>query len=245
MKIIPADKPIAAWNVGEILSDLLFWAIHASPEPLSDAWLNTYKEKLVSVTDAASRSFADDPVTLQKLIDVRRLGFKFATLLCDRPALSTIPIEEWTVPKYRRLFNDLDTLQAHFQDAGKEVIAPATITEAANDLGGRILEAMTVASTPADGGKPTKATISQGAFVYNGKTVDCIQPAPWRLLNFMEGKTEADLEEAYRHAINDNQKDSTDSAIKSMVRKANAALEAVSHPSRLSKPKNVSKIVWA
>lgn len=90
-----------------------------------------------------------------------------------------------------------------------------------------------------------KATISQGVFAYNGKTTDCIEPAPWRLLEFMDGKSEADLTEAYHYAIKDAEKDWTDSAIKSMVRQANAALEAVNHPLRLSKPKNVNKIVWA
>ncbi len=93
---------------------------------------------------------------------------------------------------------------------------------------------------------PTKSegAVSQGMFVYNGTKTDGIEPAPWRLLQFMEGKNESDIDEAYHYAINDDEKDWTDSAIKSIVRKANAALEAVSHPSGLSKPRNVSKIVW-
>lgn len=91
----------------------------------------------------------------------------------------------------------------------------------------------------------TEGTVSQGVFAYKGKRAEDIQPAPWRLLEFMEGVSEADVDEAYRHAIRDDEKECTESAIKSMVREANAALEAVVHPKRLSKSKNVRHIIWS
>jgi hypothetical protein len=86
--------------------------------------------------------------------------------------------------------------------------------------------------------------VSQGAFVYNGMTFDGIEPAPWRLLELMCKHTEYDVEEAYQYAIRDDKKDCTENAINTMIRKANRALEAVQHPQRLSKPKNVSRIIW-
>lgn len=91
----------------------------------------------------------------------------------------------------------------------------------------------------------TEGAVSQGVFVYNGKQTDSIEPAPWGLLQFMEDKDEADIDEAYRHAIGDHAKDPTSSAIKSMLSKANNALLIVNHPKRLSKVKRVPKIIWA
>lgn len=83
----------------------------------------------------------------------------------------------------------------------------------------------------------------QGRFEYRGKVGEC-QAQPWRLLEFMWGKQEADPQEAYRYAHDDHAKTGTESAIKTMVRKANIALEGACYPKRLSKPKNVRKIVW-
>jgi len=105
---------------------------------------------------------------------------------------------------------------------------------------------------PSSGAKPvdaakaskTEGAVSQGVFVYNGKRAENIQPAPWRLLEFMEDKSEAGSEEAYQHAIDEHDKDSTPGAIKGMIFKANQALLEVTHPKQLSKAKGVNKIVW-
>lgn len=91
----------------------------------------------------------------------------------------------------------------------------------------------------------TEGAISQGVFVYNGKRVENIPPAPWRLLEFMEGRIEGDTEEAYRYAIKDHAKESTSQAIKSLLTKANAALEEVTYPKHLSKVRGLEKLIWA
>lgn len=90
----------------------------------------------------------------------------------------------------------------------------------------------------------TEGAVSQGVFVYNGERAENIPPAPWRLLEFMESKSESDAEEAYQYAIDEHDKDSTPGAIKAMLFKANQALLEVRHPKQLSKPKGVRKIVW-
>ena len=161
---------------------------------------------------------------------IAHLGLKNVPLPSSR--------REWEV-LLGRIGADVNTLLA-FKRGELEPWEVIRLAAGSNSTDGR-----PVGSAPPDDGKHTKATISQGVFVYNGERTENIEPAPWRLLDFMEGKIEADLEKAYRHAINDNQKDWTDSAIKSMICKANAALEAVNYPARLSKPKNVSKIIWA
>ena len=91
----------------------------------------------------------------------------------------------------------------------------------------------------------TEGAVSQGVFVYNGNRVENIPPAPWRLLEFMESKSEADSEEAYRYAIKDHAKESTSSAIKSLLTKANAALEEVTYPKNLSKVRGLEKLIWS
>ena len=100
--------------------------------------------------------------------------------------------------------------------------------------------------TPGNAAKASKTegAVSQGVFVHNGKRTDNIEPVPWGLLQFMEDKVEADIDEAYRHAIGDQARDSTPSAIKSMLSKANTALVLVSHPKHLSKVRRVPKIIW-
>ena len=90
----------------------------------------------------------------------------------------------------------------------------------------------------------TEGAVSQGVFVYNGNRAENISPAPWRLLEFMEAKSESDCEEAYQYAIDEHDKDSTPGAIKGMLFKANQALLEVQHPKQLSKPKGVRKIIW-
>lgn len=92
--------------------------------------------------------------------------------------------------------------------------------------------------------KKVEGTVLQGVFVYKENRAEHIEPAPWRLLEFMEDIEEADSEEAYHYAIDDKEKDSTPRAINTMVSKANAALTAVTYPRVLTKVKGVRKIMW-
>ena len=91
----------------------------------------------------------------------------------------------------------------------------------------------------------TEGAVSQGVFAYKGKRAENIPPAPWRLLEFMEGRIESDTEEAYRYAIKDHAKESTSSAIKSLLSKANAALAEVTYPKNLSKVRGLEKLIWS
>ncbi len=92
----------------------------------------------------------------------------------------------------------------------------------------------------------TEGAVSQGVFIYNKKRAENSPPAPWRLLQFMEDKTEADIDEAYEHAIDEHDaENATSGAIKGLLNKANNALLTVSYPKALSKPRGVRKIVWS
>jgi len=124
MAIIPASKPNAAWNVSHKLNDLLGWARHPDPNALTEVWAESHKQNIIGATDAAIRSFADDARTIQKLKSVRKLAFEFIALLLDRPKLSTIPPEEWSVQAYRQLFDDLAELQREFRIMGDAVETP-------------------------------------------------------------------------------------------------------------------------
>lgn len=111
MKIIPAERSDAAWLVSNHLKNLLSFAIHPDPEALSAAWLDAIKERVVETTDAAQRSFEGDALACELLNSARKLAFQFAKLMHDRPKLSTIPVEEWNVESYRRLFDDLSAAE--------------------------------------------------------------------------------------------------------------------------------------
>lgn len=85
--------------------------------------------------------------------------------------------------------------------------------------------------------------VSPKKFVWNEK-VAVMQPAAWRLLAFMWDKDDQDAATAYRIAVEDDQKDGTESAINSMIYKVNTALLSVEYTKALTKPKNVNKILW-
>lgn len=99
---------------------------------------------------------------------------------------------------------------------------------------------------PADLNSNTKCgPTSRGVFEYNGKRAESIQKAPWRLIEFMFSKQSCDAEEAYRYAIDDSQKSSSEAAIKAMLYKANLALEEVRYPRLLSKLRDERVIAWS
>jgi len=124
MAIIPASKKNAAWNVSTKLDGLLGWARHPDSNALSEPWAESYKQNIIGATDAAIRSFMDDARTIQKLKLARKLAHEFIALMLDRPKLSTIPPEEWTVQAYRQLFDDLTELQREFRIMGDAVETP-------------------------------------------------------------------------------------------------------------------------
>ena len=151
-----------------------------------------------------------------------------------RDRVSYEPDNAAAIRRCELLRDRLNSRDAELGDGGHKIepaIVPATVTakpEAAST------------ATPTK----TEGAVSQGVFAYNGKREENIPPAPWRLLEFMENKSEADIEEAYQHAIDEHDKDSTPGAIKGMIFKANQVLLAVTHPKQLSKARGVNKIVW-
>lgn len=142
MKIIPAEKSTAAYFVSQQLQNLLGFGIHPDPEALSGAWLDAIKARIVETTDAAQRSFEGDAGACELLKSARRLAFQFAMLMHDRPKLSTIPVEEWNVESYRRLFDDLSaaertirTLSDKCEQPGRGEPAAEPDSEQENELG--------------------------------------------------------------------------------------------------------------
>ena len=120
MAIIPAEPKFAFWNFSKLLSDLLCWATHPDNATLNIDWQESYKDRISDVADSTilSVEHLGDESLVEKIKAARRLGFEFATLLCDRPALSTVAVENWTVPRYRQLFDDLSALEHEFKLLG-------------------------------------------------------------------------------------------------------------------------------
>jgi hypothetical protein len=125
-KIVPAAKDLAAWNVSQTLGDILGWATYPDPKRLSMGWWDTYKANVQQVVGAATRSFHDEPEALQKLSETRSLAMKFLGLLYHNPTLSTVPVQDWPVKAYQRLFDDLSELEREFRIRGNEQL-PTTV----------------------------------------------------------------------------------------------------------------------
>jgi|GEM_PF-4220374 len=125
VRIIPAKKRDAARNVSHQLDDLLGWARHPDPTALNFGWADAYRRTLNDVVDSAVCAFAGNKQAIPRLKSVRTLALDFIGLMVDRPKLSTIPPEEWPVPAYRQLFDDLAPLQREFRIMGDAVETPS------------------------------------------------------------------------------------------------------------------------
>ncbi len=137
MAIIPAEPADAFWNFSKLLADLLGWATHPDPAPLNNDWLKAYKDRVRDVAAATIRSaetLGDDSL-VAKIKAARKLGVEFVTLLCDRPALSTVAVENWTVPRYRELFDNLSTLEREFEMLGNGELPTPTAGDSDFDEG--------------------------------------------------------------------------------------------------------------
>ena len=109
------DKHRAAWNISHEMADLLGWARHPSPEPLSPGWADAYKKNTVSVVEYALQVFEYDESACRKLKSARKLAFEFIALLANNPTLAVMPVHEWPVESYRQLFDDLSALEREFR----------------------------------------------------------------------------------------------------------------------------------
>ena len=120
MAIIPASKKNAAWNVSKKLDGLLGWAIQPWSKPLPDGWADSYRETVRGAFVAAMRSFQADDATCQRLRFTLKMAERFIAVMWGNPTLSVLSVQDWNVPMYRQLFNDLVVLQREFEILGDD-----------------------------------------------------------------------------------------------------------------------------
>jgi hypothetical protein len=113
----PAEPATAFWYLRSTLCNLLCWSEHPDPEPLDSEWLGKIASDLTQKTDSALRSVEQmqDKTLATDIKRARQLGVKFATLLHDNPSLSTVRIQDWTVPRFRKIFDELSELESKFE----------------------------------------------------------------------------------------------------------------------------------
>lgn len=123
-KIVAATKENAAWNVSRMLADVLAWATYPDPRRLSLGWWDKNKANAESVLKSAVRSFDGDENALQRLRDARSLTVRFLGLMYHNPTLSKVPVQDWPVKAYQRLFDDLSELEREFRILGNSQPGP-------------------------------------------------------------------------------------------------------------------------
>ena len=121
--IIHAVPPSTAfWCLEQFLKNLLFWSITPDPEPLTGGWLDSIRDDIRMKCGSALRSleqYGPDAPLAGKIREAQSLALGLAALLQMHPDLSTIPRRQWTVPRERRMFDDLDSLQAEFKELSR------------------------------------------------------------------------------------------------------------------------------
>ena len=85
---------------------------------LDGEWRDSIIEGIGEAAVVALEDIAGDVALTQKIWRARSLATEFANLLCNRPALSAVPVESWTVPHYQRLLNDVSTIEREFRLLG-------------------------------------------------------------------------------------------------------------------------------
>ncbi len=137
MTIHPADQTTAFLFLHQSIADLLCWATHPHPEPLGDDWLESVKADLRSRFQSAEQSAQGDELLIEDIHRAQRLAFEFATLLCQNPTLSTVRVQDWGVPRFRDVFDDLHVLDRKFErlsGVSREGETPGATPSADDDL---------------------------------------------------------------------------------------------------------------
>jgi hypothetical protein len=122
------------------VDSLLTYAIHPQTETLTADWMNAVKNRIRDYTSDALQSFSADSARISLIWKAQSASLAFVTLMHDRPKLSTMRREEWTVPAYCRIFDELDsvsaTLKTHADELEQEKTdfspaedSPAVVTE--------------------------------------------------------------------------------------------------------------------
>ena len=121
MAVIPSEPSTAFWILSNTLRDLHSWAEHPDPQTLGGDWLQAYKDRIRSQSRSAIVSIETlgDAALAAKIKDAERLAVRFATLLCDNPTLSTVPVQDWNVARFRELFDELGKSEELFKRLAK------------------------------------------------------------------------------------------------------------------------------
>lgn len=113
----------AFYELAHTLNSLLEWAIEPWPRALPENWAEGEKRG-VSHAARLARNLTTDDALVEKIFAANRKGQRFVDLLQKHPTISAIPVEEWSVPAYRKLFDDIAALRDEFEQLAKTDAKP-------------------------------------------------------------------------------------------------------------------------
>ncbi len=115
--LCPAGLGAAFWNLKAAICELLCNAEPPHKEPLTVDFWHEVRDKIKETANTALRSaeHLQDEMVNDQIKQAKRLGVRLATLLCDNPILSTVRIQDWTVTRFRKIFDDLSELESKFE----------------------------------------------------------------------------------------------------------------------------------
>ncbi len=121
---LPDDNScMSFWLLHQRLDDLLAWCTHPDPKPLSYQWQDSVKQEIHAAIEQSLRDVQGNDAITEQLKDAKRLAYKLATLMTNRPNLSTVRREDWTVESYCKLFDKLSKLNEEFGELAKVPIS--------------------------------------------------------------------------------------------------------------------------
>lgn len=103
------------------LSSLVSFAVHPYSEPISNGSMESARVLIRETLRTALAAFSDDHEMTATLCRAESAALEFAATMCNRPKLSTVPREEWTVPKYCRMFDELDAIASELKEKAEEL----------------------------------------------------------------------------------------------------------------------------
>lgn len=109
---------------------------------LDSEWLASTTTGINEAAGAALEAIRDDVALTRTIHRANSLAMEFANLLCNRPTLSAVPVESWSVPHYQRLFDDVSTIERECRQIGEldaeqnlsRTIAFGTLSQRLQDL---------------------------------------------------------------------------------------------------------------
>jgi hypothetical protein len=134
---------------------------------LDSEWLASTTTGINEAAGAALEAIRDDVALTRTIHRANSLAMEFANLLCNRPTLSAVPVESWSVPHYQRLFDDVSTIERECRQIG-ELDAEQNLsrTIAFGTLSQRLQGLLHLATNPlpnaTSGGSQTQVEIPSG-----------------------------------------------------------------------------------